>query len=191
MTKNSTTEPTKKRGEEWRQFPPYPHYLVSNLGRVWSTYYGKLISQYQNAGGYMTFTARKDGKTTTILTHRAVLWAFVSPPPSDIHHGSHLDGKPANNRLSNLVWTLPKDNARHKLAVGTDNAGQKNGSARIDNIMALRIDAMLRDGVAGKEIAETLNINPQIVYNLKGGRCWSWLTGRPDARRRQTPLGGS
>ena len=65
--------------------------------------------------GYARVTL--DGKKVRV--HRLVLFAFRGPPPTSRHHGAHLDGDKANNRLDNLAWKTPEENEGDKKAHGT------------------------------------------------------------------------
>lgn len=51
----------------------------------------------------------------------------------------------------------------------------------VEDVIA--IDAALREGVPGKVIAEDYAVTEQAISNIKRGRNWTWVTGRPAIRR--------
>lgn len=62
-------------------------------------------------GGYLFVNLYQAAKVKTPVTvHRLVLEAFVGPRPDGMEC-RHLDGDPANNRLANLAWGSPVENA--------------------------------------------------------------------------------
>lgn len=63
--------------------------------------------------GYCRVSLSKKGKKSSYRTHRLVLETFVGPCPKG-HETRHKDGDPANNRLDNLCWGTPKENAKDR-----------------------------------------------------------------------------
>lgn len=77
-----------------------------------------LVGAVREKDGYRNFTLGKDGRGISRTLHSLVMEAFVGPRP----HGMeirHLDGNPANNALSNLVYGTAKENARDRMDQGT------------------------------------------------------------------------
>jgi hypothetical protein len=48
------------------------------------------------------------------------------------------------------------------------------------------IDVALRAGVPGRIIAEDYCVSEQAISNIKRGRNWTWITGRPSTRRNES-----
>ena len=100
-------------------------YEVSDLGRVRSTPHdtdmglrgGHILKPgtYRSGHKHVTFTRVTDaGKDReTFQVHRLVMLAFVGPCPEGMQV-RHLDGDPANNRLPNLAFGTPVENARDR-----------------------------------------------------------------------------
>lgn len=117
-------------GEVWKEItwieglvrPAY----VSNLGRVkrerFSMLYKNgvtksiapaLMSPYVVRGYvHIAFSLKGIGEKNFKL-HRLVAMAFI-PPEEGKPHVNHIDGNPRNNHLSNLEWTNPLLNNRHR-----------------------------------------------------------------------------
>lgn len=114
--------------EAWRTIPGLDgNYEVSNLGRVRSRdryywrapsrrrpdpkgwyrlYPGKVLATPLGSHGYPVFTACGRPR----LVHRAVLEAFVGPPPTPFHEALHRDDDKENPHLENLRWGTRSEN---------------------------------------------------------------------------------
>ena len=108
--------------ERWLPVPGFEFYEVSDHGHVrsldriarsrWGTdkrVRGKVLRQCSQ-GRYLVVTLYRDGKPKMFMVHRLVLMAFVGPC-GDGQEGLHFDDDPINNRLDNLRWGTPRENA--------------------------------------------------------------------------------
>lgn len=108
-------------GEQWRNAPGYPGYLVSNLGRVVSFRRhrtGKLMQaqpQYSRRGSRWVITGRTvtlrplggGGRAVSLSRLVAVTWL---PQPQEVFQhqvARHIDGDVTNDAASNLFWDQP------------------------------------------------------------------------------------
>ena len=103
--------------EIWKPVKGYGGlYEVSDLGNVRSLdrvvetsngqvreYRGKELAKNPDKNGYLRARLARKGKQSIFFIHRLVLEAFVGECPEGMKT-RHLDGDPANNRLSNLKW---------------------------------------------------------------------------------------
>jgi hypothetical protein len=101
--------------EEWRTVAIAPDYEVSNLGRVRSHKGGRLriLRPCVNSLGYHNQTLYEGGQPVFTYAHALVMAAFVGPRPEGMDT-RHLDGNPANNRLTNLAYGTRAENMRDK-----------------------------------------------------------------------------
>ncbi|KKM26954.1 hypothetical protein LCGC14_1579590 [marine sediment metagenome] len=114
-------------------------YEISNMGRVKSNHkYGRpakngILRLQENHKGYLRAHLSGYGKGYTIVVHRLVLEAFVSPQPSAIHEGNHKNGIKSDNRKDNLEWVTPKENNRHAVENGFwhPHKGEAHGMAKL------------------------------------------------------------
>jgi hypothetical protein len=140
-------------------------YEVSNLGRVKSmartvvfmNQFGarceqavaeKILTQTRN-GRYPTVCLSIGGNHRAYAVHRLVLEAFVGPCPEGMQCRHFPDRDTRNNRLDNLSWGTPVENAADKVAHGTNNDGRKHTPetrARMSR-SASRLWAMRRETV--------------------------------------------
>lgn len=80
---------------------------------------GKDIKLKTHKDGYWVATLHKDGARKNRMAHVLVLEAFVGPRPEGMET-RHLDGNPKNNRLENICWGTPVENAADKKRHGTE-----------------------------------------------------------------------
>ncbi|MET0992976.1 MAG: NUMOD4 motif-containing HNH endonuclease [Mycobacterium sp.] len=120
--------------EEWRALPGYEGiYAVSDQGRVQSLdritdrgrkWKGRILSPATMPSGYRTVSLWRNGKQTTALVHRLVLFAFVGPCPEGME-ALHKCGVPSDNRLVNLAWGTHSENQHDQVSHGTHTKASK------------------------------------------------------------------
>lgn len=129
--------------EEWRPVSGYEDaYEVSNHGRVRSLdrelpnsatttrfLSGRVLKHYVIRYGYHRVTLWKSNKSNRIVVHKLVLEAFVGPKPEGMEC-RHLDGNPANNHLTNLVWGTSAENKKDIVRHGKHHGQKKTHCPR-------------------------------------------------------------
>jgi len=119
--------------EEWRAIEGTPNYEVSDRGRVRRTTpakhtrVGRVLKPWFSSDGY----ALVDIEHATTRIGPLVCRAFHGPKPSPKHEVRHLNGKPADDRASNLAWGTHAENVEDTRRHGTMATGEKNGRARL------------------------------------------------------------
>jgi hypothetical protein len=169
--------------EEWRGVVGFEGlYEVSNHGRVGSlTCRGHrretpLVLKTMAHCGYQRVNMyRHDGgKFRSRRVHQLVLESFVGPAPAGHTHAAHIDGDRMNNRLSNLKWATPKENAFHKQLHGRAmrRSGHTQAKAMEDDIEAIR--AMVKCGRFSKSfIASLFGLTASTIGDICAGRSWN------------------
>lgn len=122
--------------EKWLPVVGYEgFYEVSDHGRVRSVdrvitriSRGKAVDVHYNSRelspgsippyGYLFIVLSRGNRPSNALVHALVLEAFVGPCPAGME-ARHLDGKPANNQLSNLLWDTHRANCDDRAIHGT------------------------------------------------------------------------
>lgn len=98
-----------------------------------------------------------------------MLLAFVGPPPKAGMHAAHANDIKTDNRLENLVWASPKENALHFY----ENRHLPDGRhprAKLTEDKYEEIRGLLAKGVMGAEIAKRFGISQTHVSRIRHGR---------------------
>lgn len=168
--------------EVWKAIPGYEGvYEVSDLGRVRSleridamgrVQQGRMKSAPIGSHGYPFVSLGLAGKATCELVHRLVLLAFVGPAPP-AHECRHLDGNRSNCVLANLRWGTRFENCADKLLHGTENIGERNGTAKL-TVTAVRDirERYARGGVSQKAIAADYGVSQPVIGKVVRGITW-------------------
>ena len=97
--------------EEWLPIVGYEkYYEVSNLGRVRSIRYKKLLKPWLNDEGYPQVGLCVNYVKKHFRVHRLVLEAFVGPCPEGHETRHYPDQSKTNNNLANLSWATTQVN---------------------------------------------------------------------------------
>lgn len=89
--------------EIWKDIPGYNGlYQVSNLGRIYSNYYNRLLTP-ELCKGYLRISLSKDKKAKHYLIHRLVAQAFIDNP-MNLPCVNHKNEIATDNRVDNLEW---------------------------------------------------------------------------------------
>lgn len=103
----------------WLPIPGWYGYEVSDQGDVYSLKSERLLRQrLHSRDGYCMVNLYGDEGRSTVTVHTLVLGAFVGPRPEG-YVCRHLNGVAQDNRLTNLKWGTPEENAQDALDHGT------------------------------------------------------------------------
>lgn len=164
--------------EEWKAVPGHPGYEISDQGQVRS---------YRDRQGHLRATPRLmtpkivksylqiklgRGRENQKKIHFLVLEAFTGPRP-DGAQGRHLNGKPLDNRSSNLAWGTPVQNYDDRHNHGTDNTGSRNGRAKLAENDIPKIRQMVGEGQKQRDVAEIFGVTSATINHILNGRTWT------------------
>lgn len=100
--------------EEWRLIKNFSFYEISDKGKVRSKYCRKgkeiILKQATKSNGYKQVTLVKGDKRKSALVHRLVAEAFLGSSDLQVNHKNLNKG---DNRLNNLEYVTPSENAYH------------------------------------------------------------------------------
>ena len=112
---------------ELREIPRFSGYLIGNDGSVWTLkrkggndrgpgrrVNPRRLKTHRNGSGYATVNLDLAGKVRSVRVHRLVLEAFVGPSPPGYCGCHYPDTKKSNNRIENLRWDSPAENAKDR-----------------------------------------------------------------------------
>jgi len=104
--------------EVWKLVPGYDgKYEVSNQGQIRSYQRrpeGCILRPGRKPSGHLSVAL---GRKNSQSVHKLVLLAFVGAAPNK-HECLHMNGNPADNRLSNLRWGTRSENMKDAYAHG-------------------------------------------------------------------------
>lgn len=99
--------------ETWLPVPGFAGYEVSNLGSVRNATTKRHLRLSHERCGYVRASLSAQGKIVRRLAHALVLSAFVCERPPG-KQCDHINGDRKDNRVENLRWLTPSENARAK-----------------------------------------------------------------------------
>lgn len=169
-------------GCEARAIPDWPGYMVSEDGRVFSNKHRGIWKEVgcnkPNPSGYWMVTLRDQGRYRLELVHRLVMRAFVGESPDGLVV-RHINGNPGDNRLQNLAYGTPKENADDKWTHGTQRHGESHWLSKFTDKDILEIRSLKASGVTGTVLAKRYRTSSGAITKIIKGQIWSHLPTFP------------
>lgn len=172
---------------EWRIIPSWPEYEASSDGKIRRKATGHILkSCRRKKGQYEEVSLWRNNRGLTCKVHRLVCEAFHGPPPDKTMDAAHHNGVRYDNEYCNLAWKTRKENEADKKRHGLDNAGERNGQARLTDIDVAEIRHLypllprssggvrVRKG-AKRQLAARYGISVGALYNVATGKAWRHL----------------
>lgn len=185
--------------ELWLPVVGYPHYEVSNFGRVKSIdkhvqykrrnksgnialenafIKGIILKPGSNKKGYWSVAlsrfdeSLRKSDTKTIAVHRLVAMAFIGNPENK-PSVNHIDCNKKNNCVSNLEWSTQKENVAHAKINNKIKTGDGSPVAKInsDNVRLIRSLSVV--GHSNRAIADILGVSPSCIWSVINKRTWA------------------
>lgn len=161
-----------------------PGYGATKSGAIVTLATGRVKKQYRDAKtGYWKVGLWFDRKDHPGSVHRLVCEAFHGAPPEAKMDAAHGDGDKNNNDADNLRWATRQQNENDKREHGRDNAGERNGHAKLTTADAIAIreahasaprstgDKRVRKGVL-KNLAQQYGVSVACIALVVPGRNW-------------------
>lgn len=182
----------RNKDATWRVIPGFSSYMVSDEGEIVGCRPAGKRSHPEHAFGdfhwmrpYVSRTgyrcmllADDDGVLRPIRIARMVLLSFVGHPPKGFQ-AAHNNGVSSDDRLSNLRWASAVENNNDRRIHGTMPCGERSGTSKITESMALAIIQALSGGKPVKRLARELGVTRDLVDHIKKGRTWRHLPRPP------------
>ena len=102
----------KKATDNWVDIPFDYDYKITMFGHVRNINTGNVIKHFTNRSGYKYCTLSKGGRKRNITMHRLIASTFI-PNPHNKPFINHINCNKTDNRIENLEWCTPKENAIH------------------------------------------------------------------------------
>lgn len=162
--------------EFWKPIAHHPGYHISNLGRVYSSKSGKLLSLYQERDKSKSQRPKAltvslyTGKHCTSLVHQLVMDAFTGTSDADVIR--HMDNDPYNNTLMNLRRGSQQDNIddawRSKRMPLGDSHPQSKLTAADVRVIRKRLSSKEQQ----RSIAREFGVADSLIFKIKHNRIW-------------------
>lgn len=174
--------------EEWRPVYEFPDYEVSSLARVRrvtpfpkqpNRKFGIMAISISVRGYCRAKFAASDGTFVYRLVHNIMAKAFL-PNPGMHTSACHNNGIKTDNRLENLRWDSVRGNVLDREKHGTENSGERNGSAKLTAGQVLEIRKLRANGARSTSLAGTYGVSHQQILKICKGEKWKYLLP-PDA----------
>lgn len=172
--------------EQWRAVEGWPHYEVSDLGRVRSRGRMQGMKLRTATNGYQMVMLTDKPRRQNICVHQLVLRAFAGREP-DGYECRHLDGNKSNNRLSNLKWGTPAENGQDRIEHGTQSRGEHRYNAKLTDELVRWIREQAASGRDYASIASECGMKENRVAKATTGRVFKHI-GKQVAKRNPVKL---
>lgn len=167
-----------------KQIPGLPGYFITENGAVYSC---KRTSTAANDAPLRRMkTSVYDGYERVSLfhadrrmpwgVHQLVLLAFVGQCP-DGQETRHMNGDRLDNRLGNLCYGTPLQNAADRDLHGTTARGEMNGFRKVNDVIVGEIRNMAAAGASYVAIAEQFGISDVHAQKIATGKQWAHVGG--------------
>lgn len=171
---------------EHRNIATCPGYRVGNNGTAQScwkinrhelTDIWREVSLFPDRDGYMKFNAgTAEGKKKQFSIHRVVLEEFVGSCPDGMQACHYPDGDKSNNRVTNLRWGTPKDNAIDREVHGHTLRGEKHGYAALTESEVVEIRKMYATGRYSQQMLAYLYfVTQSAIWMIVNEKNWKHL----------------
>lgn len=155
--------------EIWKKVSDFPHYEVSNLGRIrrkWKSIGNRLIEGRKNCG-YLTVSINDK---TCLPIHRLVAITFIPNPYNKKTVDHVISYEKSNNKLINLRWATPSEQNKNRNTsiFGINNCLgvkciNKNTNEIVNKFYSLReaLKWLGKDDRCGSHITNVCRKNPK------------------------------
>ena len=157
-------------------------YQISDMGRVKRLKSkGCLLERFLKVGyssEYQKVSLHKKGNKKTHDVHRLVADSFI-PNPNNKPQVNHIDGNKHNNRLSNLEYVTPSENAIHafklNLRDGGTVKGQQNGRCKLTEYQVIEIIQKAKKNQSMTSLGREYSVSATHITRIVRGERWVHL----------------
>ena len=172
---------------EYREIPGHPDYRVGNDGSFWSRRNGSNLwgrtEGWRRVEGSLTkkgYVLIRMGKKLYLI-HRLVLEAFVGcrPPGMECRH---LNGVKTDNRLSNICWGTPLENAADRIRLGEFQnranmaKGENHGRAVLTGGDVTEIRRLRQLGHSQYALGRRFGVSRRAIQAILEGHTWKHVS---------------
>lgn len=142
------------------------------LNGAWHTRRRKhrILKPYSSAKGYLVVALSKKGKVKNFYVHQLVAAAFIGKRPKG-HQVAHWNGNKKDNRVLNIRYATPKQNAADRKRHGTHLTGEKVNSAKLSSLQVKWVRTNARKMSAVK-MSRRLNVSRTTIGLILHNKTW-------------------
>ncbi len=126
--------------------------------------------------GYLSVTAKKNGRRRTITLHILITDAYLGPRPAGLET-RHLDGDKMNNDIGNLSYGTHQENVQDSIKHGTFHQGEKHTDAKLtaEEVREIRT-RYRRGGISQRKLAKQYGVVQQVICKVINRQIWKHVT---------------
>jgi len=164
--------------EIFLDIPRITKYKVSNLGNVISfarKEHVKMLKLNKESTGYTSVKLPVNNKFRTCLVHILVAKAFLKNPENK-KQVNHINGIKDDNRIENLEWVTPKENAQHAVKTGLTKIkyGEETSNSKLKKEQVKKI-LELSKTMSARKIAKIYGVDNTTISDIIRGTSWKNL----------------
>lgn len=155
--------------EVWKKIPGHKNYEASSLGRIrkWEIKKGSV-----DKDGYPR--VRISGLCAKAV-HRLILMTFKPNKLCKKLQARHLNGIRKDNRISNLDWGTASENAKDRVAHGTQVRGAKVIHSRLNEDQIRDIRYLYAFGARKRTLAKHFSVHESSIGKITSRKSWSHI----------------
>lgn len=169
------------------EFATYYHkgvktsYLISNYGRIYSTFNKEFKTTNISYNGYETCTIYVENKRIKAHVHRMVSETFIyNDDPENKTQVDHINGCKLDNYEENLDWVTSKENIdrghRNGLISKKFCEGEKHTNSKYTESQVRRAFELMEAGWYGRDISNEVGIPYKYLCEMLSGKVWKHVS---------------
>lgn len=157
--------------------PDHPGYFATPNGNVYSNrriYVHKLKEQTNPWGHRYVYVASKDDiRSRRKILHRLIALTFI-PNPDNKPFINHINFDPSDNRITNLEWCTPRENANHSAKLGRlgKAKGEAIANSKLNREKVATIREQYRLGESQVDLGKAFNVCQSTIGRIINRDTW-------------------
>lgn len=172
--------------ETWREVPGYEGWYecsTEGLVRSWKpagrnqasgdakASHPRILRAGQTRGGYLTVGLSLNGSVKHFRLNRLVLLTHAGPPFEGAQ-ACHRNGDRQDNRLGNLYWGTPLQNAADMIRHGKVVRGEAKVNSRLSRGKVTEARILWASGETVSNLADRYGVSGPTIWKAVTGKTW-------------------